>query len=96
MRDSITTVDGPDFYEMCKAALAWLEINQGTVNSLNVYPIPDGDTGKNMVLPMLEACKEIGAADGKTVSEVANLWSHGATLGGAGNSGRRWYGVEPP
>lgn len=87
MRDSITTVDGPDFYEMCKAALAWLEINQGTVNSLNVYPIPDGDTGKNMVLPMLEACKEIGVADGKTVSEVANLWSHGATLGGAGNSG---------
>jgi len=87
MRDSITTVDGPEFYEMCKAALAWLTTNQDTVNSLNVYPIPDGDTGTNMVLPMVDACKEIGTADGKTVSEVANLWSHGAAVGGAGNSG---------
>ena len=87
MSDSITTVDGPAFSEMSRAALAWLRTNKQIVNTLNVFPIPDGDTGTNMVLGMQAACAELETADGPSAAEVAKLWAKGARLGGKGNSG---------
>jgi len=53
------TLNGQQFKKYISAALAWLKANQQTVNSLNVFPVPDGDTGTNMVLTMQAAYNEI-------------------------------------
>ena len=45
-------LDGPAMKRMVEAGLTWLRTNQQIVNSLNVFPVPDGDTGTNMVLTM--------------------------------------------
>ncbi|MBU37561.1 MAG: DAK2 domain-containing protein [Anaerolineales bacterium] len=83
----LTTIDGPAFCEMSRAALAWLQTNHQAVNALNVFPVPDGDTGTNMLLTMQAACAELEGADTKSVAEVAHLLAHGALMGARGNSG---------
>ncbi len=83
----LTTIDGPALREMSRAALAWLQTNHQAVNALNVFPVPDGDTGTNMLLTMQAACAEIEGADTKCVAEVAHLLAHGALMGARGNSG---------
>jgi len=49
------TIDGNQFKKSIEASLRWLKANQQYVNSLNVFPVPDGDTGTNMVLTMQAA-----------------------------------------
>ena len=53
------TIDGQTLKSLIVAGLTWLRTNQEFVNSLNVYPVPDGDTGINMVLTMQAAYDEI-------------------------------------
>lgn len=64
-----------------------LENNKGPVNALNVFPVPDGDTGTNMSLTMQSAVKEIRAAKGNEVSTVADAAANGSLMGARGNSG---------
>ncbi|MCK5428188.1 MAG: hypothetical protein KAI94_01885, partial [Anaerolineales bacterium] len=52
-------IDGLTLKRLVEAGLTWLRTNQEIVNSLNVFPVPDGDTGTNMVLTMQSAYDEI-------------------------------------
>jgi len=80
-------VDGPAFRDLLNAGLAWLDRHHEIVNALNVFPVPDGDTGTNMLLTMRSACQEIEAQDSWTVGEVAKAAAQGALMGARGNSG---------
>jgi DAK2 domain fusion protein YloV len=67
--------------------LAWLERHQQAINSLNVYPVPDGDTGTNMLLTMQSAYQEIHDSPEEEVNQIAQKVAHGALMGARGNSG---------
>ena len=64
-----------------------LEVNKAQVDALNVFPVPDGDTGTNMSLTMISAVKEINAINSTSMSELAERLSKGALRGARGNSG---------
>ncbi|MGB3368441.1 MAG: DAK2 domain-containing protein [Acidaminobacteraceae bacterium] len=64
-----------------------LNINRNLVDSLNVFPVPDGDTGTNMSLTLNAAVTELNKKSYKTVSEVAKVMSKGSLMGARGNSG---------
>ena len=80
-------VDGHRLLQLTEAGMTWLRTNQETVNALNVYPIPDGDTGTNMVLTMEAAWKEVESAGGRSIGEALQALAHGAQMGARGNSG---------
>jgi hypothetical protein len=90
-------VDGHKLRELTTAALQWLRTNQQLVNSLNVFPVPDGDTGTNMVLTMQSACDEIADSDESSIDKVAHAIAQGALMGARGNSGvilsQIWRGI---
>src|SRR5512146_1292730 len=79
--------DGRALKSMFRAGMAWLEVNHQKVNALNVFPVPDGDTGTNMLLTMRSACQEIVQDNLISVGEVAKAAAHGALMGARGNSG---------
>jgi DAK2 domain fusion protein YloV len=79
--------DGRGFKLLVRFGLAWLERHQAVINALNVYPVPDGDTGTNMVLTMQSAYREIQDSPEKEVSVIAQKVAHGALMGARGNSG---------
>ncbi|MFQ6102308.1 MAG: DAK2 domain-containing protein [Anaerolineae bacterium] len=79
--------DGQGFKRLIKAALVWLQHHQTAINVLNVYPVPDGDTGTNMVLTMQAAWDEIEDSPEHNVGRVAHQMAHGAQYGARGNSG---------
>ena len=85
--DQHLTIDGQGFKGLVKAALAWLQHHQTAINTLNVYPVPDGDTGINMVLTMQSAWAEIEDSPENSVGRVAHQMAHGALMGARGNSG---------
>jgi DAK2 domain fusion protein YloV len=72
---------------LAAAGLAWLEQNYETVNQLNVFPVPDGDTGTNMLLTMRAAYREIAANDSPDAAVIADKLAFGAIMGSRGNSG---------
>ncbi len=80
-------IDGATLSQMVFASLDWLRTNQQLVNSLNVFPVPDGDTGTNMVLTMQSAADEIVNISERSVGEVAAAIAQGALMGARGNSG---------
>lgn len=82
-----STVDGQVLKTLIEAALTWLRTNQQTVNSLNVFPVPDGDTGTNMVLTMQAAFDEIEHSSEHNAGRMAHAIAHGALMGARGNSG---------
>jgi DAK2 domain fusion protein YloV len=81
------TIDGQNFKHLTNSALNWLRHHQATINTLNVYPVPDGDTGTNMVLTMQSAWAEIAESSERSVGIVAHQMAHGALMGARGNSG---------
>ena len=81
------TTDGQVFKQLIKASLAWLQHHQTAINVLNVYPVPDGDTGTNMVLTMQAAWAEIKESPERNVGRIAHQMAHGALMGARGNSG---------
>lgn len=81
------SIDGHNLRHGVSAALAWLEAHHQFVNSLNVFPVPDGDTGTNMLLTMQAAWQEIEANDDPAISVVAHAVAQGALMGARGNSG---------
>jgi uncharacterized protein len=80
-------IDGQVFKSLVEASLTWLRTNQQTVNSLNVFPVPDGDTGTNMVLTMQAACDEIANSSERNIGKLTHMVAHGALMGARGNSG---------
>ena len=79
--------DGRGLKRLIGAGLAWLERHQGAINALNVYPVPDGDTGTNMLLTMQSAYQEIQDSPEAEVGVIAQKVAHGALMGARGNSG---------
>jgi DAK2 domain fusion protein YloV len=80
-------VDGPLFKQALLGSLNWLAANQEEVNRLNVFPVPDGDTGTNMLLTLQSAVEDIKESNAVEVSRIARLASHGSLMGARGNSG---------
>jgi len=80
-------LDGEGLKLLLEAGLIWLTTNQQYVNSLNVFPVPDGDTGTNMVLTMQAAFTEAESQVTKNVGEMAHTFAQGALMGARGNSG---------
>jgi hypothetical protein len=72
---------------LVEAGLTWLRANQQLVNSLNVFPVPDGDTGTNMVLTMQSAYDEIANLQEHNFGKMAHAVANGALMGARGNSG---------
>lgn len=81
--------DGATFYRAVIAAVATLDRHAAEVDSLNVFPVPDGDTGRNMLVTMKVALEHAEALDGpeRSLTGVADALAHGALMGARGNSG---------
>jgi len=84
---SLELIDGNKLKEMFYASAQMLEKNKQKVNSLNVFPVPDGDTGTNMCLTMMSAVKEIKTLTNGNITQVADAVSRGSLKGARGNSG---------
>lgn len=80
-------VDGPLFKQALLGSLNWLAANSEEANRLNVFPVPDGDTGTNMLLTLQSAVEDIKDSSAAEVSKIAKLASHGSLMGARGNSG---------
>ena len=80
-------IDGLLLKEMIIAGANLLEQNREAIDALNVFPVPDGDTGTNMSLTMKSTVKEIAAQDVASASKLAGLAARGALKGARGNSG---------
>jgi hypothetical protein len=78
---------GQSFKRALQAARQWLEKHAAAVNALNVFPVPDGDTGTNMLLTMNAALAEVQRSPDTSVSVIAHAVAHGALMGARGNSG---------
>ncbi|AZR74835.1 hypothetical protein BBF96_05380 [Anoxybacter fermentans] len=72
---------------MILAATCWLNEHKDYVDSLNVFPVPDGDTGTNMYLTVLNAAREIQNSESERVCDIAEALQQGALMGARGNSG---------
>ena len=83
----LSTVDGTLFKQALLGSLSWLAANQEEVNRLNVFPVPDGDTGTNMLLTLQSAVEDIKDSQASEISKIARLASHGSLMGARGNSG---------
>jgi len=80
-------IDGQDLKQLVEAGLTWLKTNQQTVNALNVFPVPDGDTGTNMMLTMTSAWNEIANSGVTHAGQMVSAVAQGALMGARGNSG---------
>ncbi len=83
----ITSIAGQELREMFTAATGWLEKSSADIDALNVFPVPDGDTGTNMLLTMRSTMEEAYRAPDHSASAVAQAMARGALLGARGNSG---------
>ncbi len=81
------SINGQDLQEMFAAAASWLEKSSADIDALNVFPVPDGDTGTNMLLTMRSTVEESQLATDHGVSSVAKAMAKGALVGARGNSG---------
>ena len=80
-------ITGRQYKELMNAGLTWLRTNQESVNALNVFPVPDGDTGTNMVLTLQAAVDEVASLKNESLSTMAEKLAYGALMGARGNSG---------
>jgi len=80
-------VNGQGLKTLMEAGMIWLKTNQQLVNNLNVFPVPDGDTGTNMVLTMQAAFDEIENSGDENIGQLSHAIARGALMGARGNSG---------
>lgn len=81
------SISGAAFKKMVLAGVSLLEQNKEYIDSLNVFPVPDGDTGTNMFLTMKSAVSEINKCVGNDLQSLSEAFSKGALRGARGNSG---------
>jgi len=86
-RPAIASFSGAELREVFAAATVWLERNIPQVNAVNVFPVPDGDTGTNMYLTMRSTMEEAERCADPAAGAVLAAMSHGALMGARGNSG---------
>lgn len=85
---STTTIDARKLAKMFYAGAANLEANKDWINELNVFPVPDGDTGTNMTLTIRSAVKEVSnLGDTEVMKDICKAFSSGSLRGARGNSG---------
>lgn len=80
-------IDAELFKDMLISAANYLEHNKKLLNDLNVFPVPDGDTGTNMLLTLVSAVKEVTVFESATIGKLTQAMSDGALKGARGNSG---------
>lgn len=80
-------LDSAKILEMIDGGYRYLKANKATVDALNVFPVPDGDTGTNMSLTMASAVKEVKSVETDDIREILTAYSRGALKGARGNSG---------
>jgi len=85
--DEITSCGGQELRGMFNNATRWLEFSAQYINTLNVFPVPDGDTGTNMLLTMRAAMEEAARCIETSASSVASSMAQGSLMGARGNSG---------
>jgi DAK2 domain fusion protein YloV len=83
----ISVFDGQDLKKALLSGAAWLEEHREQINALNVFPVPDGDTGSNMSKTMQAAVKGIENSTDTSAGVISAKLAHGALLGARGNSG---------
>jgi DAK2 domain fusion protein YloV len=83
----ISVFDGQDLKKAILAAAVWLEEHREEINALNVFPVPDGDTGSNMSATMKSAVRNIANSEETSAGAIAAKVAHDALLGARGNSG---------
>ena len=83
----ITSLTPQNVRDIFRGGLVNLEINKEYINSLNVFPVPDGDTGTNMSFTMVSAVKAVDAVKDDDVGALCTALAHGALTGARGNSG---------
>ena len=83
----ISVFDGQDLKKALLAGAAWLEEHREAINALNVFPVPDGDTGSNMSATMQAAIRDIVDSNETSAGVIASKLAHGALMGARGNSG---------
>ncbi|MEW6284690.1 MAG: DAK2 domain-containing protein [Chloroflexota bacterium] len=81
------SIDGQSLKRLVEAGMLWLRTNQQIVNSLNVFPVPDGDTGTNMLLTLTSAYNEVKDSGERHFGKMAAMVAKGALMGARGNSG---------
>ena len=86
-QDSLKALNGKQWKSMFEAGMLWLKTNQNIVNALNVFPVPDGDTGTNMLLTMQSAWSDIVLMDTDHAGQIMKAAAQGALMGARGNSG---------
>ena len=84
---SLQYINGTDWVRSIKVGCIKLEHNRDKVDLLNVFPVPDGDTGTNMYLTLLSAVKEAEKNIDKPLGKIAKAASMGSLMGARGNSG---------
>ncbi|NLZ25301.1 MAG: DAK2 domain-containing protein [Clostridiales bacterium] len=83
----MNTLRGDDFKKMIAGGVRNLDLNRSAIDDLNVFPVPDGDTGTNMSLTINSALRGVNAVQSDKLSELAVEFSKGALKGARGNSG---------
>ncbi|BBF42053.1 dihydroxyacetone kinase family protein [Lachnospiraceae bacterium KM106-2] len=83
----IKTIDAKTLQKMFLAGAQSIEAQKEYINELNVFPVPDGDTGTNMTLTIMSAAKEVGSVEDPTMENLAKAISSGSLRGARGNSG---------
>ena len=81
------SINGATFRKMILNGAKLLDANKAHVNELNVFPVPDGDTGTNMSMTMLSASREVSACSTNNIPELCDAVAKGALRGARGNSG---------
>ena len=85
--NKMNNIAGQELRDMFSAATTWLEKSSADIDALNVFPVPDGDTGTNMMLTMRSTMEEAYRAPDHSASGVAHAMAKGALMGARGNSG---------
>ncbi len=83
----IVSCGGQELRDMFAAGSSWLEKSVPDINAINVFPVPDGDTGTNMFLTMRSTMEEVDRAPLNNVAAVVKAMAQGALMGARGNSG---------
>ncbi len=81
------TINGATLRKMFTNAFSLVEENKQTIDALNVFPVPDGDTGTNMSLTLKSAASEMAACESNTIESICVAFNRGALKGARGNSG---------
>ena len=84
---ALKTIDAKMLFRMFLAGAKNLDSKKEWINELNVFPVPDGDTGTNMTMTIMSAAKEVAGIDMEDMSAVCKAISSGSLRGARGNAG---------